>query len=165
MVRLRDAVTNHFIDKYGGNFTAEEFMGGRENLQKEIIIELTQFRNWFGYPIEITSAYRDDDSSHGTGLSIDFIIWRKWQTTQPDILTCWNALTRWPFTGIGIYFDWERGVGFHADVIRKVRQRPLRWLRLDGEYYYQSVFDNSFYNGNMKTTVQSEIKKYYEQNS
>lgn len=165
MARLSDPVINHFIKKYGGNFTAEEFMPDREHLQREIITEVVRFRNWIEVFIEITSAYRES-GSHETGLALDFIPWSDWQKEQPDPMWFWRKMTMWPFMGVGIYFDWERGIGFHADVIREARERPLRWLRVDGTYFYQMAWDGAFYAENQsKTTLEFEIKTYHEQHS
>jgi len=50
----------------------------------------------------------------------------------------------------------------HLDVIREGRQRPLRWIRSEGNYYYQNPAHGKFWNQDKQemTTLRQEIKKY-----
>lgn len=150
------------INANGGNFRANEFLNGRENLTKKIIEQLTIFRNWHGYPTQITSAYRLT-GSHRYGTAIDQLIWKKWRKTQPEPIEIWNIATTFPWHGVGIYFDWNSGIGLHTDLVAfSQRQRPLRWMRVDHQYYYQRT-DGYFYHSQSgeRKSLANEIS-YYE---
>jgi hypothetical protein len=125
-------------------FTPEEFLNDRDKLKRPIIDEIVAFRKWCDFKIQITSAYRTT-GSHSTGLAIDFLAWDDWKVSQPKYDELWRKVTTYPFLGVGIYNDWNDGIGIHVDVIRKERQRPLRWIRKDGVYYYQSLQSGLFY--------------------
>lgn len=160
MARLSDATIAHFIKNSGGNFKVEEFLDDRDRLDRDIIEQVVMFRSWLGFQIQITSAFRDTGSHH-TGKAVDMLIWKRWRKTQPDPMLLWRSVTMWAWMGVGIYFDWNDGIGFHVDRIIHERPRPKRWLRVDGIYYYQSPWDGAFYAENQsKTTLEFEIKKY-----
>jgi hypothetical protein len=87
----------------------------------------------------------------------------------------WLLATTWPFQGVGLYFDWSYrslaakadipAIGLHVDgwAGNSPRQRPLRWLRINGLYYYQSVLDGTFYcKTNRKTITLNEALKRHE---
>lgn len=152
---MTDSVIKHIIEKNGGNFKPEEFLNGRENLDRSIIEEIVRWRNWHNFMFEITSANRES-GSHYTGKCIDGLVWSKWRNKQPSPQHIWMLATTWNFRGVGIYFDWRDGIGLHLDTIVNERQRPLRWLRTKGEYYYQSTKDGLFYtkDGRVKSIVQ-----------
>ena len=159
-MNLRDKRIAEIINDCGGNFTPSEFLDRREHLYPNMIQELVSWRNWHGFSTQITSAYRET-GSHYTGKAIDVLVWDKWQETQPEPMHLWRLATTWPFLGVGIYFDWNDGVGLHLDVIRSERQRPLRWIRARGNYYYQMTSTGRFWDsdGN-RTTLATEIKRY-----
>jgi|SRR5690625_2130800 len=149
------------INANGGNFRANEFLNGRENLTKKIIEQLTIFRNWHGYPTLITSAYRLT-GSHRLGTAIDQIIWKKWRVNQPDPIELWNIATTFPWHGVGLYFDWHLGIGLHTDLVAySQRERPLRWIRVNHQYYYQR-FDGYFYSKitGQRKSLDDEIARY-----
>jgi hypothetical protein len=156
-MNLADNHIQQIISDNGGNFKSSEFLEDRELLHPIVVQELVAFRNWCKYPIQITSAFRNN-GSHQTGKAIDFLLWDEWKRSQPDPMHLWRMVTTWPFLGCGLYFDWNNGIGIHIDVIRQGRQRPLRWLRKEGEYYYQSIQDGLFYNGNKRVSLQNEVK-------
>jgi hypothetical protein len=143
-MNLTDSHIRQIIDDNGGNFKPEEFLKGRTNLHPTIITEIVQWRNWHGYSVQITSAYRET-GSHTTGKAIDCLVWKQWKQTQPTPEHLWRLITTWPFLGVGLYFEWGDGIGIHVDIIREERQRPLRWLRIDGHYYYQNVQHGNFW--------------------
>jgi len=72
-----------------------------------------------------------------------------------------------------LYFDWkytpEEGakvpaIGLHVDGWsgNTHSERPLRWLRLDGQYYYQSLTGGHFYckSNKQSITLDEAIKRY-----
>jgi hypothetical protein len=144
-MNLTDNRITEIIKDNGGNFTPSEFLDNREMIHPIIIQELVSWRNWHGFPIQITSAYRES-GSHITGKAIDCIVWDDWKQTQPTPQHIWRLATTYPFLGVGLYNDWESGIGLHVDIIRQERQRPLRWLRIDGHYYYQNPEHGKFWN-------------------
>lgn len=59
-----------------------------------------------------------------------------------------------PISAIGLHVDGWSG--------STPMQRPLRWLRINGLYYYQSVVDGTFYcRTNMKTINFDKALKLY----
>jgi len=164
---MTDYNIQHIIDKFGGNFTPKEFLDNRNSLQSPVIEEIVKFRNWgaHDWKLQITSAWRET-GSHKFGLSIDFLLWKIWKQEQPDIMQMWNGVTAWPWHGIGVYFDWQDGVGFHVDLLQPpTRQRPLRWLRKEGKYYYQDIRSGIFLHRDSgqlidTTTLANEITQY-----
>lgn len=166
-------LTDHRIEKIirenGGNFTAPEFLPGRSKLNARLIKEVVQFRNWHGYSSYITSAYRDK-GAHSIG-AIDKILYSKWKQEQPEPIHLWRIATTWPWMGVGIYFDWTHDgrdvVGLHLDIVQpKDRNRPLRWIRAEGDYYYQSLINGRFYNTDkgVDTTLEKEIAIWKQDN-
>jgi hypothetical protein len=154
---MTDTTIAHIIEKNGGNFTPIEFLAYREKLDRQIIEEVVRSRNWWGVKYQITSAYRET-GSHFTGKSIDFIPWVEWKQSQPDWREVWLRLSSWPFLGFGMYADWDDAeIGCHVDTIRKERQRPLRWVRVEGLYYYQSFTDGQFRHESGKTVKLREV--------
>lgn len=172
------------IKKYGDNFTPSEFAlregASMTDLDFSFFLEILKFRKWAGLPMLVTSAYRPgDDGAHGEGLAIDFIMFTSWKQTICPPMRQWLLATTWPFTGIGIYFDWyyyDNGkklpaVGIHGDR-RLDKDRPRRWLRIEGKYngtfqglyYYQSVKNGKFYNRKTQRSIQlgTVIKKIWE---
>jgi len=163
---MTDQMIEILIREGGGGFKPEEFLDNRDQLEPNIVMEIVAFRNWKeiidrGIMLQITSAMRYY-GSHKLGLALDFLMWTKWREEQPNIYTMWCLMTTWPWMGVGIYFDWKDGIGFHADIINPPhRQRPLRWLRVNGVYYYQSMTDGRFHNKKKgATTLEEQIRKY-----
>lgn len=158
---MTDKQIQKIIDDNGGGFAPEEFLEGRENLKKEILVQSVLFRNWHGYSTQITSAYRTT-GSHKLALSIDVLLWQQWQEKQPKAMELWRLVTTWPWMGVGIYFDWNDGIGLHYDLApTHLRTRPLRWLRVDGTYFYQSTSNGWFYTkaGDRSTSLEKEVLK------
>lgn len=131
-----------------GRFRADEFGAGAHHIKIGFLKSFLQWRDWHGCPTLITSAYRNHPTSaHGKGVALDVILFEPggWlqRPLQPEHL--WNVATVWPFLGVGMYFDWnltdrdgERrpAMGVHVDLMEDARRRPLRWIRVDGEYRY-----------------------------
>ena len=169
-----DSDIQQIIDGFNAPFRVEEFLKQRHKLRGHMIVEFCNFRIWHGLMTQITSAYRES-GSHQYGTAIDFILWSKWQKQQPDIMKMWRIVTTWPWQGVGIYFDWDEDasndidepvIGFHVDLCtQNQRHRPLRWLRVNGEYYYQSVHDGLFHHkSGAVTTLEEQITAYLHKN-
>lgn len=145
---MNDNSIQNIINTAGGNFTSDEFLSGRSKLVRSFIREVALWRNWHGFKFQITSAYRDE-GSHSYGKAVDGLLWKQWRVEQPDPMHIWRLATTWPWMGVGIYFDWEDGCGIHLDMNgRSQSQRPLRWMRIKGEYYYQDLLTGYFYRKN-----------------
>ena len=166
------------IDAYGGHFKISEF-DIQDSIGRMDIGFLQSFlawRQWTGLPTMITSAWRrNDPNSHGDGKAIDCLLFTKWKDEQASAMNHWLLATTWPFQGVGLYFDWSYrcpaaktdspAIGLHVDgwAGKTPRQRPLRWLRIGGLYYYQSVADGSFHcQTNGKTITLREAIKLHE---
>jgi hypothetical protein len=131
-----------------GRFKPEEFLAGAENLKLPFLKSFLAWRDWHGCPTLITSAWRDSKTSaHGKGVALDVILFEPGkylvQTLSPEHL--WNVATLWPFAGVGMYFDWQltyrdgmrrQALGVHVDLLADPKKRPLRWVRVNGEYRY-----------------------------
>lgn len=162
------------IEKYGGNFTANEFAlregASMTDLDYEFFLQILQFRQWAGFPMLVSSAYRPgDDGAHGNGFALDFIMFNTWKKEVLDPWRQWRMATTWPFTGVGIYFDWYYyidgrripAVGLHTDC-EISEDRPQRWLRIEAEhdeefqklYYYQDVKTGRFYNSDIQRNIE-----------
>ena len=147
------AVYRDAIQKYGNNFTLNEFniQAGVEYLDYNFFVSFVRWRQWHGIPIYISSAYRIDDSgAHGAGMAIDCILFKEWMSTAISEQRSWLLATTWPFLGVGIYYDWNY-IGLHVDSWDKPDKRPLRWLREENNYYYQSLTNGKFYKGNKES--------------
>lgn len=143
---MNDVRIRKIIEREGGNFEVREFQGDRRRLRKRIMEHIVRWRNWHGFPFQITSAWRES-GSHSTGLAIDGLIWQKgkWRLGQPEPMHIWRLATTYPWMGVGIYFDWDDGIGLHLDLIQpSVRERPLRWFRVDHKYFYQHPKSGKF---------------------
>lgn len=159
---ISDNRYKQLIDANGGSFKPKEFLPGRQHMKKKMIKEFILFRNWHGWMTQITSAYRST-GSHVYGTAIDFLLWSEWQTSQPSPEQIWRVATTWPWMGVGIYFDWNDGIGLHVDLVTQTqRQRPLRWLRVNGLYHYQALNDGLFYNYEMDriTSIGEQINNH-----
>lgn len=160
-MNLTDNRIQKIIDENGGNFTVREFGDSRARANPELIKECVKFRNWHGFSTLLTSVWRPQ-GAHSIG-AVDVILYRDWKHRQPDPMHLWRLATTWPWMGVGIYFDWQHGgkdvVGLHLDIVKEKRDRPLRWLRVNGDYFYQSLINGRFYNGDEETTLESETQK------
>lgn len=166
------------IDTYGGHFAINEFeiQSSIERLDTGFLQSFLAWRQWTGVPTMITSAWRSGDTgSHGNGKAIDCLLFSKWKSEQISALNHWLLATTWPFQGVGLYVDWSYrcpktkavipAVGLHVDEWSDDthHQRPLRWLRMDGLYYYQSVVDGTFYcRTNKQTITLYQVLKHHE---
>ena len=157
----------NLLAKYG-TFTKDELRGlvtdgDPEKLSLRAVEMLCKFRAWHNYPTFITSAYRDDNGTHGMGLAFDQVLYSKWKQSQPNPFELWRIATTFPFWGVGMYFDWEVGgepvVGLHTDISQE-SNRPLRWIRQNGVYYYE--IDHLVFQSNKETviTLKSAIQNY-----
>jgi len=165
------------IDSYGGKFTLRDFevQSSIENMDPAFIRSFLAWRLWTGLPTMISSAWRKSDpKSHGVGMAIDCLLFTRWKTEQASPIRHWLQGTTWPFMGVGLYFDWSYfsrtqnrripAIGLHLDDWDgdKPGQRPLRWLRIGGQYYYQSLSTGLFYcRKNQKTiSLEAAIDQY-----
>lgn len=167
------------IDSYGGNFTLREFeiQGNIQRMDPSFVRAVLAWRQWTGLSTMISSAWRDGDPrAHGKGLAIDCLLFTSWLSAQASPLNHWLLATTWPFKGVGLYFDWSYydstrkqdvpAIGLHVDGWDGDRsgQRPLRWLRIDRHYYYQSLALGTFYcRTNKQTVTLDEAIKQHEQ--
>lgn len=159
------------LAKYGNNFTKEELRGivtdgDPEKLSLRAVEMLCKFRIWHNYSTLITSAYRDDSGTHGMGLAFDQVLYSKWKQKQPNHYEIWRLATTFPWWGVGMYFDWsvngEAVIGLHTDISQE-SNRPLRWIRQNGVYYYERK--HLFFESNKKTvlTLKQAIQNYENQ--
>lgn len=167
------------IESYGGNFSLSDFeiQGDISRMDVGFLRSFLAWRDWTGTKMLITSAWRKEDpKSHGKGLAIDCLLFTEWLTKQVSPLQNWLLATTWPFQGVGLYFDWYfthklsqkklPAIGLHVDGWsgKKINERPLRWLRIDGHYYYQSTKTGGFYcRKNKQTITLPEAIQDYEQ--
>ena len=165
------------IDAYGGYFKLREFeiQDSIDSMDLGFLQSFLAWRQWTGIPTMITSAWRrNDPNSHGEGKAIDCLLFTKWKDRQATALNHWLLATTWPFHGVGLYVDWSykcpttkaeiQAIGLHVDGWAGSRpgQRPQRWLRICGLYYYQSTADGTFFcKTNKKSiTLQEAITAY-----
>ncbi|MCW9709059.1 hypothetical protein [Fodinibius salsisoli] len=166
------------LDSYGNHFSISEFeVQGPGTIGRMDIGFLRSFlawRQWHGISTLISSAWRKGDpKSHGQGLAFDVLLFDQWLVSQPSALQHWLLATTWGFNGVGLYFDWSYtnkegnkvpAIGLHVDdwAGNGYSQRPLRWLRIDGQYYYQSLTRGDFYcKTNRQTiTLDEAIRRY-----
>lgn len=150
-MKLTDNRIQQILDTYGGGFTVNEWGENRGKLNPLIVREVTRFRQWHGFSSFLTSTWRPE-GAHAIAAA-DMVLYKDWKESQPDYMHLWRLATTWPWFGIGIYNDWsvsgESVIGLHVDLCEPdQRQRPLRWIRDDGVYYYQSVINGKFYDDN-----------------
>lgn len=165
------------IDAYGDHFKISEFevQDSIGRMDTGFLQSFLAWRQWTGIPTMITSAWRrNDQRSHGKGKAIDCLLFTQWRVQQVSAMNHWLLATTWSFQGVGLYFDWSYkcpttkadipAIGLHVDGWsgNKLQQRPLRWLRINGLYYYQSVVDGSFFcQTNRKTITFDEALKLH----
>jgi len=165
------------IDAYGGHFKIHEFhiQDTIGRMETGFLQSFLAWRQWTGIPTMITSAWRyNDQKSHGKGKAIDCLLFAQWRVKQVSAMNHWLLATTWPFQGVGLYFDWSYrcpttkadipAIGLHVDGWsgKSHGQRPLRWLRIGGHYYYQSMVNGDFYckTNQQSITLQEAIKRY-----
>ncbi|SHG40181.1 hypothetical protein SAMN05443144_12719 [Fodinibius roseus] len=148
------------LDSYDNHFSLAELeIQGPGTIKRMDIGFLRSFlswRQWHGLPTMISSAWRKGDlKSHGHGMAFDVLLFDQWLESQPSALQHWLLATTWGFNGVGLYFDWSYtnkegnkvpAIGLHVDgwTGNSRSQRPLRWLRINGQYYYQSLASGLF---------------------
>lgn len=166
------------LDSYGNHFTLAELeIQGHGTLGKIDMGFLRSFlawRRWHGLSTLVTSGWRKGDHrSHGHGFAFDVLLFDRWRESQPSALHHWLLATTWGFRGVGLYFDWSYtnkkddkipAIGLHVDGWPGTNhsRRPLRWLRINGDYYYQSLVRADFYcKKNQQTiTLDEAITRY-----
>ena len=168
---LTDHKIQNIIDYNGGHFKPMEFGENRHNLNAYAVRRFIEFRSWHGMPTYISSAWRGDDGAHKLG-AFDAFLYNDYEITQPEPGQIWRILTTWPWWGAGIYFDTHAfdnpAIMIHVDVMdykeakQMNKQRPLRWIRKDGAYYYQNTKTGGFWSQENQemTTLEEEITKY-----
>lgn len=166
------------LDSYGNHFSISELEiqgpGTISRMDVGFLRSFLAWRQWHGISTLISSAWRKGDpKSHGRGLAFDVLLFDHWLASQPSAIQHWLLATTWGFRGIGLYFDWSYNnkngkevpaIGLHVDVWSGKGQsrRPLRWLRIDGHYYYQSLASGHFYckSNKQSITLDEAIKRY-----
>jgi hypothetical protein len=166
------------LDSYGNHFSISELEiqgpGTLSRMDTGFLRSFLAWRQWHGLPTLISSAWRKGDpKSHGRGLAFDVLLFDQWLACQPSALQHWLLATTWGFRGVGLYFDWKYtdtkgnripAIGLHVDGWsgNGRSQRPLRWLRIDGQYYYQSLASGHFYckSNKQSITLDEAIKRY-----
>ncbi|WP_440999897.1 hypothetical protein [Fodinibius sp. SL11] len=166
------------LDSYGNHFALTEFeIQGPGTIKRIDIGFLRSFlawRRWHELPTLISSAWRKgDQKSHGHGMAFDVLLFDQWLKHQPSALQHWLLATTWGFQGVGLYFDWSYtnkegnnvpAIGLHVDgwAGNGRSPRPLRWLRIGGQYYYQSLTGGHFYckSNKQSITLDEAIKRY-----
>lgn len=167
---LTDNRIQQIIDENGGNFTVREFGESRARQNPEAIKQLVLFRNWHGFMTLLTPEGKwRAQGAHAFG-AFDQVLYSDWKHRQPDPMRIWRIATTWPWSGVGIYFDvtayGKPAIMIHTDPLRHKQSknmdsdRPLRWLRVNGDYFYQSLINGRFYYGDEETTLEAEIEKW-----
>ncbi|PAU94251.1 hypothetical protein CK503_08540 [Aliifodinibius salipaludis] len=169
---------NALLDSYGNHFSIGELeIQGPGTVKRMDIGFLRSFlawRRWHGLSTLISSAWRKgDQKSHGHGMAFDVLLFDQWLESQPSALQHWLLATTWGFNGVGLYFDWSYtnkegnnipAIGLHVDgwAGNSHSQRPLRWLRIDGHYYYQSLASGIFHckSNKQSITLDEAIRRY-----
>ena len=99
-------------------------------MDQDLIDKITEFRRELGYPLYVTSGFRDGDGSsqHHSGKAVDVI--------SPDfvknrgLVDMYMIAEKYNFGGIGVYPHWKwrsqkRG-GLHLDV--RNEEPGARWM-------------------------------------
>lgn len=109
--------------------------GDASRMNRELIEELDDFRDYLGFPLYVTSAYRHlDQGQHGKGNAVDVVC--------PDIhfFDLYLKAERFDFGGIGIYphWFWKRKNNIVGGLHIDKRANHARWLciKIDGKQQY-----------------------------
>lgn len=99
-------------------FTKEEFGTNANKLNEDLLMHLDKLRAAVGFPLYITSAYREGDKGyHGRGLALDIVCpaWDKSYIEFYEVVKNTDF-----FNGIGLYANWtykgKKVVGVHIDM-------------------------------------------------
>lgn len=157
---LTDSRIQQIIDEHGGGFSPHEFLEDRARVNPLLIREVTRFRKWHGYKTLLTSVWRES-GAHAIAAA-DMVLYKKWKQSQPGYMELWRLATTWVFWGVGLYDDWtvdgESVIGLHVDLCEPdQRDRPLRWIRSQGTYYYQLPKNGIFYAADDGTITLDEV--------
>ena len=166
------------LDSYGGHFSPSEFSGDIKKMDSCFLRNFLAWRQWHGFSTMISSAYRKGNTGvHGKGMAIDCLLFTRFRQEQVTPIQHWLTASAWGFKGIGLYFDWNYwnpalkssvpAIGLHVDSYNgdARRTRPLRWLRIDGLFYYQSLQTGFFFcrtNGrtiSLAEAIESDVRK------
>lgn len=112
------------------HFTKNENWGDASKMSLQFLLCLDSFRDKLGKSIVITCGTQGEHvtgSHHSEGFAVDCVI--------PDInlIDGFINAVRFPFTGIGIYPDWEylgkRIGGFHFELVSNMTVVPKKlWM-------------------------------------
>lgn len=105
-------------------------------MDAHLVTMLDQFREYIGRPCLVTSGTQGIhslNSLHYSGRAIDFVV----DCGDRSRFDVFLELSRFPFTGIGVYPDWKwegraRVIGFHVDnraITYTDGRVQARWLR------------------------------------
>lgn len=105
--------------------------GDPHNMDRSILVEIDKLREWLNCPLIVTSAWRGHGGAdegklwHAAGRAVDVVA----PTFEGHLLDLFFAATRFGFTGIGVYKDWEyKGKltgGLHLDTRYDVDHKAL----------------------------------------
>jgi hypothetical protein len=140
-----------------------------ERMNKAFLARVEEFRRITGYPMLITSDWRDHPTSaHGKGEALDLVVYRKWREQQPHWFDIYTQAVHFGFSGVGIYFDWtafgKKVIGLHVDDLADPTKRPLQWVRTNNTRYYynrRGTFINSADNSILTIADIDAIARHY----
>ena len=108
-------------------FHQNEEWGDPSKMSFEVVYTLDQSRALIHMPFTVTSGtqgHHAPESEHYEGRAVDFKVKRPEGVTLCDVFI---DLSRFEFTGIGIYPHWSGGGGFHVEYNPLVKVRKL-WM-------------------------------------
>lgn len=117
------------------NFSPAEFGAWFPLMNRELLLKLDRFRDFYGAPVRISPAPgaigrpESPGSQHFPDPQINAI------DVFPeggDLQRGYDAARRAGFTGIGVYPDWEPSPGMHLDVRPdRTPENPALWSAFD----------------------------------
>ena len=99
--------------------------GDPDKMDYALISCLDVLRKSMGTPIYVTSGYRKGDPrSHGKGIAVDVVC------PEVNLIDFYLQAERGPFSGIGIYPDWEMNGELTGGLHLDQDTRTGRWIGL-----------------------------------
>lgn len=106
--------------------------GDPKKMDRRILLEIDNMRNYLGQPLIVTSGYRHGKSERGSfsyheyGLAVDIVA----PEFKQHLMDLFLIASRFNFKGIGVYRDWHyKGQsigGLHLDMRSEVTRK--QWL-------------------------------------